>query len=153
MSEQELSFLKVTPAVIPSLAPFFEGKRAGICDMTAVYLHMWGALLGTEYALFRDVLFLRRNTRHGVFYYPPLVKGEDPDFARGLAALSLIVGEGGISLGAVPERWLEAVRGEYAVCDVATSRNYADYVYRAEDLATLGGKKYSKKSKKNHIKC
>ncbi len=143
--EQQLSFQKVTPEALGEIAPFFEGKYAGICDMTVVYLHMWGALLGTEYARHGDVLLLRRSTRHGTFYYPPLCLGEDPDFSRGLEALSLLVGEGGASLGAMPEKWLDAVKAAYEVSDVATSRNYADYVYDASDLATLAGKKYSKK--------
>lgn len=145
IKEELLSFEKITPAALGEIAPFFAGKHANICDMSVAYLHMWGALLRTEYAICEGFLFLRRSTRHGVFYYPPLVVGEDADLSRGMAGLSLLAPEGKIALCALPEGMLKALEERFDVSDVATSRDYADYVYHAEALATLSGKKLSKK--------
>lgn len=145
IKEEQLSFQKITPAALGEIAPFFAGKYANVCDMSVAYLHMWGAMLRTEYAICEGFLFLRRSTRHGVFYYPPLVMGEDADLSRGMEGLSLLAREGSVSLCALPERMLKALEERYDVCDVATSRDYADYVYHAEALANLAGKKLSKK--------
>ena len=140
-----LPFTPLTAKELPLVFPYLTGKFAGICDMSLLYFHMWGGLLHTEYAFAEEVLFLRRNTRHGTFYYPPLVLGEDRDFKRGFSKLSLLGQEGAITLGAMPETALETLKGLYTLHDIATSRTYADYLYAPEDLATLAGKRYSKK--------
>ena len=140
-----LKFTPLTAKELPLVLPYLTGKFAGISDMSLLYFHMWGSLLHTEYAFSDGVLFLRRNTRHGTFYYPPLVLGEDRDFRQGFSKLPLLGATGAITLGAMPEAALDTLKELYKLHDIATSRTYADYLYAPEDLATLAGKKYSKK--------
>ena len=138
-----LDFKKVTTEDLGLIAPYFAQKKAVISDHSILYLHMWGALLGTEYAIDGDVLFLRRNGKHGISYYPPLAMGEVGLAAR-IPRLALL-GEAQISLSAVPAHAVEEIERAQHVVEKSTSRRWADYIYSAQDLATLQGHRYNKK--------
>ena len=138
-----LKFQPVTAEDIAVIAPYFEGKRAGICDMSALYLHMCGDALGMEYAVHDDVLFLRRNNKYGISYYPPLLRGECA-LAKGLPYLSVLEEER-VRLCSIPAHETEAFERACRVLKKGTSRRWADYIYRAVDLATLQGHRYNKK--------
>lgn len=138
-----LNFKKVTTADLGLIAPYFAKKKAVISDHSILYLHMWGALLGTEYAIDDDVLFLRRNGKHGISYYPPLGMGE-AGLATHISRLALL-GETEIALSAVPAHAVEEIEGTQHVVEKGTSRRWADYIYNANDLATLQGHRYNKK--------
>ena len=145
LQTKEVTFTKIDARALADLAPYFQGKWAGICDMTVLYLHMWGALLGMEYAIVSDTLLLRRCRRGQYSYYPPLILGEDPACRLGLASLHLLGDAAELTLCALPQQALENLKELYTVSDIATTRDYADYIYSAEDLATLSGKRFSKK--------
>lgn len=138
-----LCFREVTTEDLSAIAPYFMGKHAIIADHSALYLHMWGAFLGTEYAILDDVLFLRRNNKHGLTYYPPLLKGK-ASLSGGLAYLS-VLGQSRITLSAVPAHAVEEIERACHVVEKSTSRRWADYIYSATDLATLSGHRYHKK--------
>lgn len=138
-----LKFQKATTEALAEIAPYFGGKGATISDHSALYLHMWGEMLGTEYAIADGVLYLRRNGKNGISYYPPLKKGEDT-LEAGLAHLSALC-EARVRLCAVPESAVEMVEKHVHVIEKGTSRRWADYIYSATDLATLKGHRYNKK--------
>ena len=137
-----LQFKPVTVADYGKILPYLSGKHTVICDLSMLYFHMWGNMLGIEYAFANEVLFLRRNNKYGLSYYPPLVK--DQPLTAGLAYLSyLALPE--VRLCSVPAHEVEGFERVCAVKEKGTSRRWADYVYNASDLATLGGKRYHKK--------
>ncbi len=138
-----LNFQKITTAALSEIAPYFAGKHAVLSDHSVLYLHMWGELLGAEYAIVGGVLYLRRNNKHGISYYPPLLLGE-ASLADGIVHLATL-GEEQVRLCAVPESAVEQVEKCCNVLEKGTSRRWADYIYNAEDLATLKGNKYHKK--------
>lgn len=138
-----LNFKKVTTADLGLIAPYFAQKKAVISDHSILYLHMWGALLGTEYVIDDDVLFLRRNGKHGISYYPPLGMGE-VGIVTHISRLASL-GEAEIALSAVPAHTVEEIESVYHVVEKETSRRWADYIYNANDLATLQGHRYNKK--------
>ena len=137
-----LQFKPVTLQNYKEIAPYLIGKHAVICDLSLLYFHMWGDMLGIEYAFFGDVLFLRRNNKYGLSYYPPRVKGEG--LVAGLSYLSVLEAPE-VRLCAVPEHEVEHVEQYCRVLEKGTSRRWADYVYSASDLATLSGHRYNKK--------
>ena len=139
-----VKFTPVTPQCLVDFAPYFRGKNTVLSDISVLYLHMWGAFLGTEYCIEGDTLFLRRVMDDRRFYYPPLRLGS-ADVVADISLLSRVTAESEISLCALPEHLVAAVEARYTVLDKGTSRRWADYIYRAEDLATLAGKKYHKK--------
>ena len=138
-----LRFCEVKTEDLAVIAPYFEDRNTVIADHSALYLHMWGGFLGTEYAISDDVLFLRRNNKHGVSYYPPLVKGKGK-LCDAVKALSCL-GEERVALSAVPAHAVEEIEKCLHVVEKSTSRRWADYIYNAADLATLGGNRYHKK--------
>ena len=138
-----LQFAPVTVGDLAQIAPYFEGKNAIVADHSALYLYMWGPFLGTEYAISDGVLFLRRNNKYGVSYYPPLGLGEMPVGA--LVSRLACLGEGEITLTAVPADAVEEIERVHNVVEKSTSRRWADYIYSATDLATLSGNRYHKK--------
>lgn len=138
-----LHFAPVTVGDLAQIAPYFEGKNAIIADQSALYLHMWGPFLGTEYAISEGVLFLRRNNKYGVSYYPPLGVGEMPVGA--LVSRLAELGQEQVILTAVPAHAVEEIERAHNVVEKSTSRRWADYIYSATDLAELKGNRYHKK--------
>ena len=138
-----MDFKPITTADLAVITPYFVGKHAIASDHSILYLHMWGAYLGTEYAISDGVLFLRRNNKHGISYYPPMGMGEES-----LAAHVARLGELGVRevhLSAVPAHAVEEIERCCNVIEKTTSRRWADYIYSATDLATLQGHRYNKK--------
>ncbi len=139
-----LQFKPLGRADLAMLTPYFRGKGAVVADYSVLYFYMWNGFLRTEYAFEDDTLYLRRNTRHGVFYYPPLRRNCD-DLLANISCLSRVTDEKTVSLCAIPEHEVERVERSFAVLEKDTSRRWADYIYAAEDLATLRGHRYNKK--------
>ena len=126
------------------IRPYLIGRNAVVADYSLLYFHMWNRFLHTEYAICDDVLYLRRNTRHGMFYYPPLRLGE-ADLVADIALLANVTDADTVTLCAIPETLVERVESTFTVLEKDTSRRWADYIYAAEDLATLRGHRYNKK--------
>lgn len=139
-----LQFKPLHRTDLAMLTPYFEGKRAIAADYSVLYFYMWGGFLRSEYALEDGVLYLRRNTRHGIFYYPPLRIGS-ADLLADVSLLSRVTGEPTVSLCAIPAHEVERVEERFTVLEKDASRRWADYIYAAEDLATLRGHRYNKK--------
>jgi hypothetical protein len=139
---QTLDFQRVQAADFAKIIPFFQGKGLIAAEYSALYIFMWGGYLGIEYAISDGVLFLRRNNRFGVSYHPPMAMGRP--IAETLSALSRLGGDT-VRLCGVPAHLMDEVESAVTVLEKGTSRRWADYVYSAEELATLAGKKFSKK--------
>lgn len=139
-----LTFQKLHRRELSSILPYLTGKGAVAADYSTLYFHMWNAYLRTEYAVCDGVLFLRRNTRHGIFYYPPLRAGKG-ELLADVPLLFEMLDTDCVQLCAIPEESLELLQENYTVLNADGSRRFADYIYAAEDLATLRGHRYNKK--------
>ena len=128
-----------------------RSSRSRSCDFTAGGVFMWVDYFGYERCIVGgDTLFIRGLsedfTRRPAFSLPV---GRMP-LTEAVAFLREYCHENGIPLffSAIPEDRLEELR-ELGVEQVEELTDWADYIYRASDLATLTGKAYSKK--RNHV--
>lgn len=103
---------------------------------------MWADRFGYEYCISDGVLFMRERARHGGEYDYLLPLGEGSLCER-TAMLRERLG-GGLTMSLVPEEAMNELRQEFSFT-AAEEPDIADYMYNAEDLAYLAGKKYSKK--------
>lgn len=147
---QELFFSPMEPGDIRRLTPILHSSRSRSCDFTAGGIFMWVDYFGYESCVVDNTLFIRGLSedfsRQPSFSLPvgriPLP--ECMDMIRQYCA------EHGVLpfFSAVPEDRLEDLTALGAE-SVEELSDWADYIYRATDLATLAGKRFNKK--RNHV--
>lgn len=135
-----MEFKKITLGDVSALRPYLKGQYRS-CDYSVLGVFMWADRFGYEYAIEDDVLFMRERSRHGGEYDYLLPLGEGTLYGR----VQLLAEKLGHfpALSLVPDAALEEL-GAFEF-DAVEEPDIADYVYNAEDLAYLAGKKYSKK--------
>ena len=146
----EISF---RPIILESRSEIVRYTFSGLyrnCDFAFANMYSWQFLYGSEYAVVEDTLFVRFYIdNHRPAYMIPqgalplqdsieMLQADARNLGHALCLLG-ISEEGRTALNeAFPERFRFVVE-----------RDYADYIYLREDLATLSGKRYQ--SKRNHI--
>lgn len=136
-----LDFKQITLSDVGTLRPYLRAQYRS-CDYSVLGVFMWADRFGYEYKTEDGVLFMRERSRHGGEYDYLLPTGEGSLCDR-VRALREAVGEG-LTMSLVPEDALGELRQEFSFTAVEEP-DIADYIYKAEDLAYLAGKKYSKK--------
>lgn len=119
------------------------------CDLSFSNLCSWRFLYHTKFAIVDNFLVLRFYADEKPAYMMPVGEGDMTDVlekmiedARSLNSPFRMLG---VCTGTKDE--IERIMPGKFIFE--SERNYADYVYRREDLATLKGKKYQ--PKRNHI--
>lgn len=136
-----LDFKQITLSDVGALRPYLRAQYRS-CDYSVLGVFMWADRFGYEYKTEDGVLFMRERSRHGGEYDYLLPTGEGSLCDR-VRALREAVGAG-LTMSLVPEDALGELRQEFSFT-AAEEPDIADYMYKAEDLAYLAGKKYSKK--------
>lgn len=140
-------FKKLTLGDAGTIRPYFDFAPGRSSDNTAGIALMWRDYYKTEFCVTADTLLLKTVYTGGrTAFLMPVGKnvGAALDFldgycaSRGIPLLFYCAGEGD----------LEILRGRY-VLDEKPEREWYDYLYLAEDLAFLKGKKYN--GQRNHI--
>lgn len=142
----QLDFKPVTLAEIPLLQSYFIRGRSRLCDQTLGGAMMWRGHFHTRYALREGYLFLQSEHIPGEFaFMPPMGEGD-----RGLALLEEHIAESGavrVFCG-VGEEEKERILSFYPHLTATPTREWFDYLYHTESLATFRGKKLS--GQRNH---
>lgn len=146
-----LVFRPLTVDSIGRLRPFLEAAPSRTCDYSIGGLVMWAGYFDYSYAIYRDTLFIKGVTEDDVtrtaFSLPvgalPLEESVRllREYCQGHDGLPLV-------FSAVPEESIERLRS-LGASQVTPLDDWSDYVYLAADLASLSGKKLSKK--RNHV--
>ena len=129
---------------------FLNREKGRTTDFSYAGLFMWVDLFKYEYAIFKDTLFIKgvvENDRSVPAFSLPvgsLPISESIDILKDYCRSEGI----GLELSAVPEYALDDLR-TLSPASIEPLEDWSDYLYDAEMLASLKGKKMSKK--RNHV--
>lgn len=140
-----MEFSPVSAEKIKELRPLFEGAPSNTCDYTPGGLMIWRKHYCTELAQEGESVFFRLKDQKGeLFYLCPMAQDKE-------AALRFLLGQlpSEARFCAVPEEAKPIFEKLCPDAKIICQQEYADYLYKAEDLRTLAGKKYS--AQRNHI--
>lgn len=149
-----IQFREITVADKPLFDRYACAAQVRNCDMTFANIYCWQPFYRSEWAIVEEFLVVRFRLDGGdrLAYMQPLSGNNNPDFSPIIPLLSGDASSMGQPLrfaGLTPEG-VEVLRryspGEFAF---AASRDYADYIYAADDLRNLPGRRYQ--PKRNHI--
>ena len=144
-----LHFQDLTLQEIELLRPYFCCHPSRICDSTIGGTFLWRDYFRTEYAIDEDTLYLRSRMPETEEYIYSVPMGGN--VSAGLERLKAFCDSQGhkLILSTVSEEDLPAVQELWPQAQVETIPEWADYLYLAEDIKELPGKKYA--TQRNHI--
>ena len=145
-----LEFKKITHKDMPLIWKYLEQEKGRTTDFSYAGLFMWVDLFKYEFAVYKDTLFIKgvvENDRSLPAFSLPV--GSLP-LEESIEVLKQYCSEQGIrlELSAVPEYALEELN-TLSPMKVELLEDWSDYLYDAQMLASLKGKKMSKK--RNHV--
>lgn len=121
-----------------------------LCEYSVGVKLMWRGYLNACFTEAAGCLIVRSCTRgHTQFDYP--IPGPEGDVEEALRLIERWCTEKGyrLTLSPIPEAKAEKLLHRYPYMTVRSERAWKDYLYRAEDLATFAGRRYS--GQRNHI--
>lgn len=132
---------------IDLLRPYLQLCESRICDCTVGCTFMWRDLVKTYFAIEDDTLYIRADDFEGNTAFGCPLGG---DLKKGIENILEYCRVNNIQprICMVPEHILEEVK-EYTGGTVTTDRAWYDYLYEAEDIKNLAGRKFS--GQRNHI--
>ena len=123
-------------------------RKAGFrgCEYTFGNNFAWRRVFGTECAFFGEFYFLKFGKGANMKFTVPT----GGDIAEGIALLREYCTENGLPLHILADKpRTEQICGLFPEARAEYNRDSSDYVYLAEELATLRGKKFH--AKRNHL--
>ncbi len=144
-----LDFKPLALQDITLLRPYFTKQPSRICDSTVGGTFLWRDYFQTCYALENDSLFLRSvMPETGEFLYSVPMEGDVPAALTRLKAHCEQIGHP-LRLCTVSDEDLPAILSLWPDARVEALPDWADYLYHADDLKEIAGKKYQ--TQRNHI--
>lgn len=144
-----LTFNPITADNIMKTAEYFKYKVSRTSDYTVGAMYMWREFYNTSFTIYDDMIlykvkFLGRTS----FTFP--VGGGSLEKAMKALKEYCISNDLPLWFCTVPEEVIQPLLDDYQGTIPGTpSRDWADYLYLAEDLAEMAGRRYS--GQRNHI--
>ncbi len=143
-----LEFKKITLEITEILRPYLYKSMNRLCDFSVGGTVMWRNALDTHYAIYEGALYMKVRLWNGkTAFTVPLGK----PFAKtcpNLLEYCKNTGEKLVFTAVSNEEKNEMLRW-FPNAEVVFERDFSDYIYLREDLATFVGKRYS--GQRNHI--
>lgn len=140
-----MPFQKMTIDDIPVIAPYFRFVTTNTCDFTVGGMFMWRDYFHMAWQVKDGVLYSTLTGEDGNLYYN-LPLGED--IPAGLRQCLTHHPSG--RCGSAPSRRRSCpCSGAAGRVEITEEENFADYLYSAEEMIQLSGKKFS--GQRNHI--
>ncbi len=144
-----LEFKTLELTDIPTIKPFMGLQGSRMCDCTIGACVMWREYFNTEFALYDGSLIFKVRYLDGLVAYP-YPSGASVDSALDkIREIAKAENSNTLQFVTVSAGALENLKSKFKVIDVKSERDWFDYVYNAEDLKTLAGRKFS--GQRNHI--
>ena len=135
-----MTFNKITLEEIKLFKTYLREINLGTCDYSVGGIFMWRDYFSMEYAVENGALFTRLyNKEREVFYNIPM----GIDLPEGVALLKRAMGVDKIKFCTIPERALSSFYNAFSGVKIEEQEDYADYLYSANDLCFLKGRKFS----------
>ena len=131
------------------ITAYFDKSPSRSCERTFVNVYLWSRHYRVQYAVIEDALVFKSRDHGIAFSYPA---GEKENIRKAVDYLTGYCKELGCPLvfyNVTPEMFAQLEEWYPGRFTVEYNRDYADYVYEREKLATLAGKKLH--GKRNHI--
>jgi len=144
-----LSFEPITADNICKVAEYFKYKISRTSDYTIGAMYMWRDFYNTSFTIYDDMILYKVKFLNRVSFTYPVGGGS---LTKAMAALKEYCQSKEIPLWfcTVPEEAVPSLVNEYNGTVAGTpSRDWADYLYLAEDLGEMAGRRYS--GQRNHI--
>ena len=144
-----LEFKKVELSVMDKANSYLKRKNYFMCDYCFTDIFIWSSAYGTRLAFDDDFMYIKTSNREGTFFTAPMGEG---DYKKAIENMAEVAHAEGYPLRiySVPpeikDKIEEACPGRLTFTE---GRDQADYVYSAESLMYLKGKKLH--GKRNHI--
>lgn len=147
---RELDFKPITLEAMDEIRPLLDYCKERTTDFSFGGILMWVDYFHYEYAVFEDTLFIKGRLEDDVrktAFSHPIGKLSLETSVKLLKAYCRLNNEP-LEFSAVPENYVEGYR-KMSPRKITELTDWADYLYDATDLATLKGKRFSKK--RNHV--
>jgi hypothetical protein len=144
-----LNFEPINSDNILKAAEYFKYKISRTSDYTAGAIYMWRDFYDTSFTIYDDMILYKVKFYNRTAFTYPVGGGS---FDKAMAALREYCIENNIPLWfcTVPEEVLPILINQFGGSIPGDpSRDWADYLYNAEDLAEMAGRRYS--GQRNHI--
>ncbi|HPE94901.1 MAG TPA: phosphatidylglycerol lysyltransferase domain-containing protein [Bacillota bacterium] len=138
-------YKKLEVSDIETLYPFFNKYKKHICDFTVGGLLMWRDWYDTYFYIKDDILYIRAKLDGNTVF---TFLGNDNVKAVGNIIKACEQNSIPFELCSVTQRVLDDITPVYCL-DAQPQRDLFDYIYDANDITTLSGRKYN--GQRNHI--
>lgn len=122
--------------------PYLGRLQSRTCDFTMGGIFIWRDFFRMEYAVSGETLFSRLHDAGNCAYYNLPLGGDMPGALTELVA-AVRQGREPVRFCTVPEVYLPLFQERFESVRITEQPEYFDYLYWAEDLRLLHGKKYS----------
>ena len=144
-----LSFSPITADNIGKTAEFFQYKISRTSDYTIGAMYMWRDFYQSSFTIYDDMILYKVKFLDRTSFTFPVGSGSLP---KAMEAIKNYCSENQLPMWfcTVPEEAVPILVQEYGGIKPCTSnRDWADYLYNADDLADMAGRKFS--GQRNHI--
>jgi hypothetical protein len=149
---KKINLKKIEKADKPVFDKFYKNANCESSNYTFTNLFMWRKLCNIRWAVEDDVLFTFAENDKTFSAWQPFGAPEKMQnaIAKILTCARELKGDKAFNFNVLEKKFVEELnKFPDAKFEIGFNPAYTDYVYSAEDLATLGGRKLH--SKKNHL--